>query len=165
MEFKNLPVIVYGPAGCGKTRYAQTLAKYYGKKIIIDGWGDSNSKPVEDALYLTCEDMSSSGYRYTVPFHAAAKAAGIDLSDIPSLKSFEPRYCKDCVFCGSDMRWDPECTAPEAFTNDLILGPTNERCRHMRADKESCGSEGFFYTCKPNSDPEPSDNDRKEYLP
>ena len=30
------PVVIYGPAGCGKTRYAQALARHYRKPIIMD---------------------------------------------------------------------------------------------------------------------------------
>lgn len=30
------PIIIYGPQGSGKTRYASQIAKHYGKRKIID---------------------------------------------------------------------------------------------------------------------------------
>ena len=32
----NKPLIIYGPEGCGKTRYAQAPDRHFGKEIIID---------------------------------------------------------------------------------------------------------------------------------
>lgn len=153
----NKPLIIYGPEGCGKTRYAQVLARHFGKEIIIDDWSGHNPKTATlDALYLTNEDLSDSNDSRPIPFHVAAKAAGIDISDHHTPDSdLQRRYCKDCIYCQDNMRWDPECSAPEAVVFDLVTGPRNRHCRQMRTDKRLCGSAGHFYV------PRPIDSDGK----
>lgn len=46
-----MPLIIYGPQGCGKTRNAQRLAAHFGLKNILDGW-DGGPIPA-DTLVLT----------------------------------------------------------------------------------------------------------------
>jgi hypothetical protein len=48
----NKSVIVYGPQGCGKTRWAERIAKHFGLTRIVDGWGCSVFLP-HGTLYLT----------------------------------------------------------------------------------------------------------------
>ncbi len=45
-------VIIYGPQGCGKTRYSAELLAYYGKSQIIDDWEPNQPTP-DDAIILT----------------------------------------------------------------------------------------------------------------
>lgn len=147
----NKPVVIYGPTGCGKTRYAQVLAKHYGKEIIIDDWnGHSKKASTLDALYLTNEDLSGTSSDHVISFHEAAMAAGIKIADHHTPNSDpQRRYCKDCIHCADNNRWDPECSAPEALVYDLVIGPKNRHCRQMRTDKQLCGSAGHFYVTKP----------------
>lgn len=62
------PVIIYGPQGCGKTIHAKDLAEAFGKKRALEA--DQKPEGVEykhgrlrfsnllnDALYITCQDM------------------------------------------------------------------------------------------------------------
>ena len=91
----NKPLIIYGPEGCGKTRYAQVLARHFGKGIIIDGLSRYDAEETTlNALYLTNEDLSDSDDSRAIPFHVAAKAAGIKLSDhsTPSSRNSHRRY-------------------------------------------------------------------------
>lgn len=32
------PLVIYGPAGCGKTRNAEALAAHFGAATIVDSW-------------------------------------------------------------------------------------------------------------------------------
>lgn len=48
----NKSVIVYGPQGCGKTRWADRIAKNFGLDVIVDDWGCSVFSP-HCTLYLT----------------------------------------------------------------------------------------------------------------
>lgn len=45
-------VVIYGPAGCGKTTHAAALAKHYGKTRIVDDWTPGGPVPA-DTLALT----------------------------------------------------------------------------------------------------------------
>jgi hypothetical protein len=49
-------IIIYGPAGCGKTRNAGALAKLFCKSVIIDDWEPGTALPI-DALALTCQPV------------------------------------------------------------------------------------------------------------
>jgi hypothetical protein len=49
----ELSVIVYGPAGCGKTRNAEIIRDYFGLDVILDGWEPSDGCPTHGALILT----------------------------------------------------------------------------------------------------------------
>lgn len=46
-------VIVYGPAGCGKTRNSAKLKELFGLNKVIDGWTGSTAIPRLGALVLT----------------------------------------------------------------------------------------------------------------
>ncbi|SFI74696.1 hypothetical protein [Nitrosomonas sp. Nm34] len=47
-----MSAIIYGPQGCGKTRNAEKLAKYFGLSNILDKFGPGQELP-EDTLALT----------------------------------------------------------------------------------------------------------------
>ena len=67
-------VIVYGPAGCGKSTHAVALAAHFGKSRIVDDWAPG-SRVREDTLALT--NVPHAG---TISFVDAATDAGIKLS-------------------------------------------------------------------------------------
>lgn len=46
-------VIVFGPQGCGKTRNAERIARYYGLKTIVDDFSPGDQAPKFGALILT----------------------------------------------------------------------------------------------------------------
>lgn len=48
--------LVHGPAGCGKTTNAQTIAKALGLSQILDNWDESAPVPLLDTLVLTNAD-------------------------------------------------------------------------------------------------------------
>lgn len=64
----NLPVIVYGPQSCGKTRNAEKIKRYFRAAKLVDDWkvGDE----VEDgAVYLTNDNRAMNTHpRRTVQF-------------------------------------------------------------------------------------------------
>ncbi len=69
-----MPVVVYGPQGCGKSAHARLLAKHYGKSRIVDDW--TPGAPLSsDTLALT-----NVPHKDAIPYWTAAKAAGIQLS-------------------------------------------------------------------------------------
>jgi Holliday junction resolvasome RuvABC ATP-dependent DNA helicase subunit len=74
MPRQNAGVLVYGPAGCGKTTHAQALAKFYGKTRIVDDWEPGGRVPA-DTLALT-----NALHQGAVDFVDAASAAGVRLS-------------------------------------------------------------------------------------
>jgi len=46
-------IIIYGPAGCGKTRNAQTISNYFGLPVL-DGWSwDGRTTPPSHVVALT----------------------------------------------------------------------------------------------------------------
>ena len=47
------PVFVYGPAGWGKTTYAEAFRQHFGKTRIIDDWTWRDPMPPGNALVLT----------------------------------------------------------------------------------------------------------------
>lgn len=48
-------IVIYGPAGCGKSRHADTLAAFFGKKLIVSDWRLDDDVP-DDALCLSNDD-------------------------------------------------------------------------------------------------------------
>ena len=48
--------LVHGPAGCGKTRNAQAIAKALGLSQILDDWQAGAPVPLLDTLVLTSAD-------------------------------------------------------------------------------------------------------------
>lgn len=48
--------LVYGPAGCGKSRNAQAIAKALGLSQILDNWDAGAPVPLLDTLVLTNAD-------------------------------------------------------------------------------------------------------------
>lgn len=148
----NKPLIIYGPEGCGKTRYAQVLARHFGKEIIIDGLSRYDAEETTlNALYLTNEDLSDSDDSRAIPFHVAAKAAGIKLADHSTLPDSEPqrRYCKDCQYFDKHRTLnDGFCSHPSTFVIDLVTGPQKQPCRYIRKDNAACGIQGKLFSPK-----------------
>jgi hypothetical protein len=66
-------IVIYGPQGCGKTTYAQTLARHYSATRVVDDWTPGRPVPA-GTLALT-----SACYVGAIHFLDAAKAAGIQL--------------------------------------------------------------------------------------
>ena len=58
-ETLEMPIIITGPAGSGKSLYADRFAKYFRKTKIIDDYCDVRD-PTENALYLTQKHYSGS---------------------------------------------------------------------------------------------------------
>lgn len=46
-------VVIYGPQGCGKTRNAERIAKFYGLRTIVDDWNGRDEFASIDTLVLT----------------------------------------------------------------------------------------------------------------
>jgi hypothetical protein len=68
-------VVIYGPAGCGKSRNAAALARHYGKSEIVDDWQPHAGRPVPaNALVLT---NASPAPRGAIEFASAMRAAGL----------------------------------------------------------------------------------------
>lgn len=63
-------VIIYGPQGCGKTRFASMLAAHYGKSTIVDDWSFGKPLP-EDAMGLCDCDPN---FPRAIPFDVAMQA-------------------------------------------------------------------------------------------
>ncbi|KEZ00641.1 hypothetical protein AI27_05600 [Sphingomonas sp. BHC-A] len=49
----RIPVIVFGAAGCGKSRNAELLRQMLGCSKIVDSW-EPGQRLVDGALHLTC---------------------------------------------------------------------------------------------------------------
>lgn len=48
--------LVYGPAGCGKTRNAAAIAAALGLRKVLDNWEPGTPVPPTDTLVLTNHD-------------------------------------------------------------------------------------------------------------
>lgn len=66
-------IIIYGPQGCGKSRYAKELANHYGKNLIVDAFLAGQTAP-DDALVLTSDPWLEN---MAIPFDEAMAAAFI----------------------------------------------------------------------------------------
>lgn len=72
-------VIIYGPAGCGKTVNGEALRKHYGMERVVEAeWHyTERSRPKTGCLVLT-QDLDGLPYSgRTVPFHQAMNEAGL----------------------------------------------------------------------------------------
>ena len=70
-------VIIYGPAGCGKTRNKYALARYYGKGRVVDEFRGTINPGTRDSL-LIGEMREVFGLERSdrlIPFDAAMKEA------------------------------------------------------------------------------------------
>lgn len=67
-------IVVYGPAGCGKTTHAAALAAHFGKSRIVDDWAPGG-RVSDDTLALTNVPHVGS-----ISFIDAVSDAGIKLS-------------------------------------------------------------------------------------
>ncbi|KQW96960.1 hypothetical protein ASC94_09130 [Massilia sp. Root418] len=69
-------LVIYGPQGCGKSRNAASLAKFYGKSVIYDYDEKPSTRRLrsmpDETLVLTNEDVPGA-----VPFATAMRAAGL----------------------------------------------------------------------------------------
>lgn len=76
---KKRSVIVFGPKGSGKTRYAEALRKHFGMESIIDDWNGSSAFPTCDALVLTSNSHPSIAARgnYYILNRALLQAAQV----------------------------------------------------------------------------------------
>lgn len=68
-------VIVFGPPGCGKTRNAAALKRFYGCNAIIDEW-EEGDRVSPGALHLTIQQPSALHGAIVVPFASAMAAKG-----------------------------------------------------------------------------------------
>jgi hypothetical protein len=67
-------VLIYGPAGSGKSMNSASLAKHYGKTTVLDEW-DWRAAPVPGhAIAFTNDDMVPDG---AISIEAALQAAGL----------------------------------------------------------------------------------------
>lgn len=74
----NKTVVVYGPAGTGKTHHARALARHFGLGTIVDGWSGRSKLPATGVLALTNADIKPDpSERRVYSIDAALKAAGI----------------------------------------------------------------------------------------
>ncbi|MBS1170587.1 MAG: hypothetical protein H6R01_1505 [Burkholderiaceae bacterium] len=74
-QLKNeIPTIIYGQHGCGKTAHAMALAAHYGKTRIVDGWMPGAAIP-DNAIALTNVYVDG-----CVMFDDAAREAGLVIS-------------------------------------------------------------------------------------
>lgn len=74
----NRSVIVFGPAGCGKTANAEALRQHFGMDRIVDGWNGSDAIPAHGALVLTnCTASHVAARTNSIPFNQAMKKAGV----------------------------------------------------------------------------------------
>lgn len=64
-------VVIYGPAGCGKTTHAVALAASFGKTRIVDDWQPGGPLPA-DTLALTSEPCKGA-----INFNDALRDAGV----------------------------------------------------------------------------------------
>ena len=71
------PVIVSGPAGSGKTRNAEALARHYKCRFILDGW--TRGKPKGNG----CLVLTSDSHPGAIPIAAALRAAGLGKEGAP----------------------------------------------------------------------------------
>jgi len=81
-----MSIIIHGPQGCGKTRNAELLRKYYGMNEVVEA-DDFDPYPLSDKqiaefkagkiLFLTNIDSESRGYnshnRRVIPYFVAIK--------------------------------------------------------------------------------------------
>jgi hypothetical protein len=51
----NKSIIVYGPQGCGKTRWAERIAKHFGLATVVDDWDGLGLLNCFNTLYLTAQ--------------------------------------------------------------------------------------------------------------
>jgi len=74
-----MSVIIYGPAGCGKTKNAEKLRAYFKCEKIVDGATFADFNKSKNYLYLTNEpvpekylaDMKNGLLRRVISFKAA----------------------------------------------------------------------------------------------
>ncbi len=85
-------VTIYGPSGCGKSTHAATLAKFFGKTRIVDGWTPGGPLD-DDTLALTNHPHTGA-----IDFYDAAASADIKLSParVPRAITRSPTRCADC---------------------------------------------------------------------
>ena len=72
-----MSLIVYGPAGCGKTRNARRLAKHFGLKRVVDEWDRRRDGVVKNALMLTIEAPPASVVCRVLSFDEAMAQASL----------------------------------------------------------------------------------------
>jgi len=58
-----MSVIIFGPAGCGKTKNAEILRKHFKCKKIVDGACFSDFNKNTNCLYLTNEPVPESNHK------------------------------------------------------------------------------------------------------
>lgn len=51
-------VVVFGPAGCGKTTNAEALMRHFGLSRVIEDWRPGESAPLTGALILSNVDLT-----------------------------------------------------------------------------------------------------------
>lgn len=56
-------LIIYGPAGCGKTRYAERIRKHFNLDRVFDDWGGTFDITDGRAVYFTNDDWLAAELR------------------------------------------------------------------------------------------------------
>jgi hypothetical protein len=51
-------VVVFGPQGCGKSRYAGAFREHFGLTEVVDDWSPGDDAPRTGALILTNADLT-----------------------------------------------------------------------------------------------------------
>ena len=74
-QYKEIPVLIHGPQGCGKSRNAAQLAQRFGKAVVLDYDGTIPiDKYPADAIVLSYIELPGSMH-----FDEAMRLAGISM--------------------------------------------------------------------------------------
>ena len=68
----RLPLVIYGPQACGKTRNAERLKRAFGARRVVDEWVPGDPLP-PDAIALTNCDGDELPPRRSISFSDAMK--------------------------------------------------------------------------------------------
>ena len=73
--------IIYGPQGCGKTRYAKAFMRYFNATRLVDDW--DGRQPLQDGDLALTQHMPSyrSGRQEVWSAFDAQRAAGVVSED------------------------------------------------------------------------------------
>lgn len=81
----NKTVFIYGPQGCGKTRHADDLARFFRVDRVIDGFDWDQPVPLLNCLVLTHDTppVELDFARRVLSFDQAMTLAGLKHSHMP----------------------------------------------------------------------------------
>ena len=67
------PLVIYGPAGCGKTRSAEALAAHFGADTVVDNW--DGTTPLRGSTLALSNATGPESMAYSsMSFEAAMRA-------------------------------------------------------------------------------------------